>query len=182
MQMNSKNDCHLFWRWIIITNELPARNYADYPVVGLSRKENDLFWQTESRFNHLYYRFANVGIFIACTGICVQYLLVEFDIDFYLYLLIQGFHICYTYLWFYLYFHCICDPSMFYMGASKLLSKKFEYISKKIGHMQTVRNKLVDNRKLASLIRQHNRVVMELFEVNDFFKVSIRFYQSGPET
>lgn len=175
IQMNSRKDCHLFFRWISISNELPAQKGSKYRVVGLSRKENDEFWIAEHRFNQLYYRLANIGIHFACTGICVQYFLVSFDIDFYLFILIQGFHIVYSYVWFYLYFHCICDPSVFYLWTSKFLTKKFSYISRQIGRMnaKTAKTKIIDNRKLSSLIRCHNRVMMELFEVNAFFKVCL---------
>ena len=155
----------------MITNEAPKES-RETRVVGISRKENNKFWQTEQRFNRLYYRFANIAIFEMSAVIVVQYFLVQFDIDFYLYILIQVFHSAYTFLWFYLYFHCICDPSIFYLGASKFLAKKFRCIAKQAARMNSSK-KLVDNRRLAWLIRDHNRVSMELFEMNSFFKVSI---------
>ena len=108
VQMNSKEDFRLFSRWISIANELPPQGEEDNRVVGLSRKENKEFWTTESRFNHLYNRFANIAIFFMSLFVCIQYFLIQFKVDFYLYLLVQLFHASYTFLWFYYYFHCIC--------------------------------------------------------------------------
>lgn len=169
--MNEKEDCRLFLRWIMITNEAPTK--GDTRVVGLSRKENNEFRQTERRFNRLYYRFADIAIYGLSAVIAVQYFFVRFEIDLCLQILVQAIHVGCFYLFGYLIVHCICDPSIFHLGASKLLAKKFRFLSEKVMRMNAS-TKLIDKRRLAWLIREHNRVSMELFEMNSFFKVSIQ--------
>lgn len=173
VQMSSRENFRLFFRWISIANELPPQGEEEERVVGLSRKENREFWKSENRFNHLYIRFANSAIFVMALGISVQYFLIQFEIDFWVYLTVQLFHASYTFAWFYFYFHCICTPAIFCLGVSKFIAKKFRYLAKQARRLSYAKTKRLDNRRVTSLIHQHNHVEMEVFEMNVFFRVSV---------
>lgn len=52
------------------------------------------------------------------------------------------------------------------------ISKKVGHIAKQIERLNATKTKLVDNRKLSRLIVEYNRVLFELIQMNNFFKVT----------
>ena len=62
--------------------------------------------------------------------------------------------------------------NVFYIEIIVFLSKKLGYIAKQIENANSSKSKLINNRKLTGLIVDYNRVLLELIEMNNFFKVS----------
>lgn len=148
---NAKNDFRLFRVWLKLTYEIPAKSERDYRVAGLPTEENKSFWMAEDRFNALFYRAANVFLTFACSLVVAQFFLVQFDVQLWIYLLVQIVHLVYTNFYIWMFIHLIYTGNVFFLGVVKFFAKKFSHISKRVRRL-AMRTKKVDNRKLARLI------------------------------
>ena len=63
--------------------------------------------------------------------------------------------------------------NVFYICLIKFFAKRLSHISKRLEQMDWSAVKLVNNRKLAHLIIGYNRVLLDLIEINRFFRYFI---------
>ena len=87
------------------------------------------------------------------------------------YIVMQTIHAVHTTLFAFFYLDSVYTVNMFYCELVLFFSKKFEHISKQLKRLNTSNVKIINNRKLSRLIYEFNRVVFELKEMNDLFKV-----------
>ena len=72
-----------------MSREIPPRKGMGFKVIGLPEEENKKFWEAEANFNFYWYRvlsFAFVGSFFVFG---VQYTYVWFDVNIYVFILVQ---------------------------------------------------------------------------------------------
>ena len=77
----------------------------------------------------------------------------------------------YLSLFVWLYLGSVWTVNVFYCEIVLFFAKKFEHISKQLKHLDKSKTKMIENRKLSGLIYDFNRVVFELAEMNQLFKV-----------
>ena len=153
-----------------MTYEIPARSEKDWSVVGLSRKENKRFWQIENKVNHYWYRGINFTLLVGCFIFSVQFFMVSFhQVDWTTYVLFQVVNISHFCFFLFRFLHIVYTVNLMLVAVIRFLSKKFNYIRKKIVALGRSR-KEVNNRKLFRLLRDYNFVHVELEEMNCFFR------------
>lgn len=89
----AKNGDRMLIKWMKMTFEIPAKSDRDYKIIGLSWVENKKFWLNEKRTNARWYRLMN---YLLCLAFCIvgwQYTFVTFDINFYVFTIVQTFHV-----------------------------------------------------------------------------------------
>ena len=157
-----------------ITMELPTNGETlteiDHKVIGLFADENRRFWEAEDWFNSRYIRFMNAYLVLTWLVFDVQLFLVQFDVDLWLYILVQALQIVNGNYFMWTFFQSMYTINVFLIESLLFLGKKFRFISKKIQNLRSTKTKLAHNLKLAKLIRDYNEVLKELIDVNDFFK------------
>ena len=85
----AKNSHKLWFKWMQMSRELPSKKRMGYKVIDLSEEKNKTFWDAEKKFNFYWYRvlsFMFVGSFFVFG---VQYTYVKFDINIYVFVLVQ---------------------------------------------------------------------------------------------
>ena len=95
----------------------------------------------------------------------------SYDVDIVTYIVVQTIHVIHLYWFIFLYLGCVWTLNMFYCEILLFFSKKFEHISKQLKYLNKSKTKRIKNCKLSRLIYQFNRVVFELTEINQLFKV-----------
>ena len=169
-----------------MTMEIPA---ADHDLVGISRADYKQFWTAEDEFNGRYIRVQNWFIVFTCLVFDIQLFMVSFDVDFVVYIAFQIFHALngnfFTWNFLYtIYTGALVHPvifsqnqiqisyfnlvNVFYIECLLFMFKKFRHISQQVQGLGKA--KPVNNRSLARLIFEYNRMNAELVEFNDFFK------------
>lgn len=162
---NARNDYHLFQRWLVLTNEIPAR---DQKVFGLSNGKSRQYWLAEERFNYYYYRAVNWAFFIGFSFVNLQYFLGDFDVPLVIFVLVQlinsfqNSHFAFGFL------HAIYTGNLFFAQITRFMAKKFSAIGREVERMNA--KKKINRRKLANKIYEFNRVQYELLEMNLFFR------------
>ena len=103
------------------------------------------------------------------------------DANLYVYIVVQTVHIIHTasFLWFAL--MGVYTVNVYYCVILLFFTKKFQFLTKRIKKLnfpeskaiddRKVKSKGIDNRKLSRLIIEHNRVLFEVSEMNELFKV-----------
>ena len=168
---NVRDDYYLYGQWMRLTQEIPAESNPNYKLVGLSKEENDKFWQTERWFNQIFYR--SVNVFLSFIAIFISGLLfmVRFEsVALWLYLLVQTVNALHLACFFFLFFNSIYTVNALYIAVIRILTKKFDRIASRTARLNAPRGaKPINNRRLSRLIFDHNRVHLELLEMNAFF-------------
>lgn len=171
-QLNSQNGYYLFKRWMLLTQEMPPSCYRDYKVLGLSREKNDQYWRTVDWYNRIYYYSFNSFVFVFSLVVSGLLFMVPYEgVGLWFYLAIQAFHTVHTILYVLFFYHAICSVSMLFISVMGIFIKKFKHIASRtaeLNAMNAPRNNKF-NRKLFKLIFEHNRVHLELMEMNAFF-------------
>ena len=153
-----------------LTQEIPAESDPNYKLVGLSKEENDKFWQTERWFNQIFYRSANCAL--AFFSIIISGLLfaVRFEsVDLWFYLFMQTVNALHLACFFFSFYHSIYTMQILYIAVVKILTKKFNRIASRAARLSASKAKLINNQRLSRLLLDHNRVNLELLEMNAFF-------------
>ena len=164
--LNAKNDYYLFKQWMYLTQELPT---SDRPF-AITKEENNQFWRTADWFNGLFVRLVNYSIVPLSTVIAVGLFVVHFEnVNFWVFLGIQVINIWHLPAFFFYFFHSIHSVNVMYIEVMRILTKKFNSIAKRTAQLNSRRAKMVDNRKLSQLLFEHNRIHVELQEMNAFF-------------
>ena len=151
-----------------LTYELPARSRKGFEVVGLSRKQNLKFWLADQRFNWLWYRAMAFLTLASCSIFSVQFFLVPFDVNIFIYALLQAINVAHFFLYFFLYANVIYTLNVFLLTLIRYFRKKFCCIAERIERLHE--SKRVNNQKLARLLYEYNAVHLELFAMRDLFK------------
>ena len=155
-----------------ISFEIPAKSERDYKVVGLSRKENKRFWAAEDEFNARFSKVTNVVLFVSCFVFPIQLFFVKYEVDsMFVYVVVHAVNYLYTAVIIYLFLGIVVTLNVFYIEIIMFMNKKIGFIAKQIERMNVTATGPIDNRKLSRLIVDYNRVLFELIQMNNFFKV-----------
>ena len=157
---------------MLLTQEIPAKK-NERPV-GLSREENDQFWRTVDRFNALFIpaisysviplaMVLNIGLFV------VRFKELDSEWGFWVFLFIQVVNCWHIPAFFYYFYHGIHSINVMYIEVMRIVTKKFNCIARRTAELNARRTKMTDNRKLSRLLFEHNKVHVELQEMNAFF-------------
>ena len=87
------------------------------------------------------------------------------------YIVVQTIHVIHTAWFVWLYLDGVYTVNIFYCVIILFFAKKFEHISKQLKRLNRSKVKVINNRKLSRLIYEFNRVIFELTEMNELFKV-----------
>ena len=152
-----------------LTMELPE---GDHKVMGMSRLENRRFWICEDEFNSRCFGLMNFSIIFTSLLFTIQLFLVSelFEVDLFYYIAFQTINVLNTNFYFWNFFHCIYMVSLLIIQCMWFLSTKFDNLLRKVQRLSVPKSKPLNNRKLAMLIVEFNKVQTELMETNDFFK------------
>ena len=172
----AKNDYHLIRRWMAMTYELPVKSEKEYRIAGLSRKRTKQFFREEDEFLARFYRFMNISLFASYAVFPVQLFFVNYDADLLSYIVAQTINVIHISWFIWLYLAGVYMINTFYCKIIQFFSKRFQYLSKQLRILDAANNKLVDNRRLARLVFEHNRVLFDLMEMNDLFKVGLYMF------
>ena len=148
--------------------ETPASN--GHEVVGISQAENKKFWEAKKRFNCRYNQITNWLVVMASIWFDIQLFLVSFDVEIVVYIVIQAFNILNGNVFIWSFLFSIYTLNVYFIECMLFLRKKIRHISQQVQQLRTSKTKLINNRRLARLISDFNRVNSELIEFNDFFK------------
>lgn len=171
VELNSRNDFYLFRKWSYLTQEIAAKK-NERPV-GLSRGENHNYWRTVDWFKGIFYRALNCLIVAFSVVLNVGLFVVRFEeINFWLFLFIQVINCWHIPAFFYYFFHAIHSINVMYVEVIRVLSLKFNRIARRTAQLNVGRTKRI-NRKLFKLLFEHNRVHVELQEMNAFFSIFV---------
>ena len=167
--LNAKDNFRLFFEWAKLTGELTSdRNYK---VAGLSRAKYRKFLEAEDRFLDLWSKTLNWCLLAFSFVYNALFFVIKFDVDVITYVLMQTINIAHTTYFVFTYLPSIYTVSIFYVSIMRLLSLKFNCLAEHVRSMNsTKKKKLVDNRKLSTMIHHYNRVHLELIEMNEFFQ------------
>ena len=149
-----------------ISHEIPTKR--GHRTIGLSRKDDQIFWQKEQNFNcYWYYMLSGPNLMIGLV-LSAQLFLFHFDVDNYTYVLVQALNVFHcTYMVFY-FLHSLYTTNLFVLQTIHFFSVKFKNISRQLGRLNE--SKKIHNKRIAILIGDYQQVQLELVEVNDFFK------------
>lgn len=87
-----------------INSQMPTE--SEHKVVGLPPEENTRFWNAEDKFNSRYIRAMDAYIILAWFIFDLQLFVIKFpEVDLWLYVLVQAFHIANGHFFMYTYFH-----------------------------------------------------------------------------
>ena len=87
------------------------------------------------------------------------------------YIIAQTVNVLHTAWFVWLYLGGVYTVNVFYCIIIFFFIQRFRYLSKQLKILNASNTKLVDNRKLSRLIYEYNRVLFELMEMNQLFKV-----------
>lgn len=150
---------------------MPARSEDDYEVIGLPKEENRKFWAIEQKVNYVWYRMINGFLMFALIVFNAQFFFVIFDVNIFVYVIVESLQILHTSYFLYAFLHAIYTVNLFSIEFMKFMEKKFGYLSKQIEELNNSKTRLIDNRSLAKLIFEYSYVQLELVEMNNFFKL-----------
>lgn len=171
-RVNARDNYYLYKLWMRISFEIPAKSERDYKVVGLSRKENKRFWAAEDEFNARFSKVTNVVLFVSCFVFPIQLFFVKYEVDsMFVYVVVHAVNYLYTAVIIYLFLGIVVTLNVFYIEIIMFMNKKIGFIAKQIERMNVTATGPIDNRKLSRLIVDYNRVLFELIQMNNFFKV-----------
>lgn len=166
-----RKNYQLYKWWVRWTFEMPINDERDWRVAGLSRTENRRFWLRENRFNYYFYKIMNISMFVFNFFFTGTLFVVHFEIDIYTYIFVQAINSVH-----HIYFmHCFLSQvyivSLMVLNLMRFFIKRFLCLKRKVERLNKVR--VVNNRRLTRIIREHNRVHFELIKMNEFFRSSL---------
>lgn len=101
----------------------------------------------------------NVGLFV-----------VHFEkVNWWLFILIQVVNCWHIPTFFFYFFHGVHTINLLYLEVMRILTKKFHSIAKRTAKLNASGTKKNFNRRLSNLLFEHNKVHVELQEMNAFF-------------
>ena len=150
--MGARKDYYLIRKWMVLMNEMPTQNGADYKAVGLPPDAAERFWAAENQLNYVWYRVINVCLVVACFVFCAQQFFISFETDIVTYVLLQTLHIAFNSIAIIGYLHSIYTTNLFYLEVMKLLAKKFAHLSGQVRLLGQPKTDKINNQKLANLI------------------------------
>ena len=155
---------------MFLTQEIAPKNDSDYKLVGLSKEENEKFWRIEDRFNRIFYRSSSALIIWFSIIISFCLFLVRFErVNIWFYLAMQAFNIAHVACFFLCFYHSIYTMCALHVAVMIVITKKFKRIADRVRRLNAPEAKLINNRRLSRLLLEHNRVHVELQEMNTFF-------------
>lgn len=167
---NARKDYYLFRQWMSLTQEIPPKSNPNYRLVGLSAEENAKFWQTEDLINRIIYRLANCFLLFFSIIASGLLFIVRFEkVNLWFYLFMQTINVLHVACFFFCFYHSIYMVNILYISVVRILTKKFHAIAARAAQCNAARFKVVNNRRLFRLLYEHNRVSLELLEMNAFF-------------
>lgn len=163
--LNAKDGYYLFLKWMYLTQEIPSNR-----LVGLKKEENDRFWQTVDWFNQLFCRSVSYSVIPMSLVIAIGLFVVRFEnVNLWLFLCIQAINFWHIPAFFYYFFHSIHSVNVMYIEVMLIVKNKFNRIAIRAAELNVRGTKMIDNRKLSQLLFEHNKVHVELQEMNAFF-------------
>ena len=178
--MNASNDYDLFRKWMRLSGELPA-NEGDR-VIGLRKEENSNFWNKESHFNYYCYLAVSWSNLAICLVFSLQLFVLHFEVDWCTFILVQAFNVAHLSFACFSFLHQLYTTNIFFLQIIHFFRMKFKFFDRRLGRLNPLGSKKMNNRRLAKLIYSHNRVHLELIETNHFFNsflgVNIIFFFS----
>lgn len=137
-------------------------------VAGLSRAENENFWQSEDHFNHQCCRTIKTFLIVLSFSYNAMYLLIRYEVDLCTYVLFTAIAMAHYTCFVYIFLLTIYMVSLFLLGIFCFFVRRFRYVRKRVERLNAT-YKPSHNRRLARLIYDHNRVHHDLIEMNSFF-------------
>lgn len=154
-----------------LTREMPESRHRN-EVVGLSRAKNEQFWQTVHWFNRIYYPSVNSFIFVFSAVISGLLFINRFEnVDIWLYLVVQALHVLHTFVYLFFFLHSIYTVNLLFVAVMAIFAKKFSSIASRtveLNALDASSSKQI-NRKLSRLLFEHNKVHLEMLEMNALF-------------
>lgn len=86
----AKENYKLWFKWMRMSREIAPE--MGYKVIGLPEKENREFWNAEQNFNFYWYRVLSITLVFSFFVFGIQYTYVQFDVNIYVFVLVQVLH------------------------------------------------------------------------------------------
>lgn len=154
-----------------MTFEVPAKSDDDYEVIGLPKERNRKFWEMEQRINYVWYRVINVFLAFAVVVFNAQFFFVIFDVNIYVYILVEGLQMLHTSVIIFGFLHAVYTVNLFAIEIMYFMKQKFHHVFRQMEELNNSKDKRIDNRSLARLIFEFSSVQLEMAEMNNFFKL-----------
>ena len=166
---NVQQHYRLYEKWAKLSGEMPEKSELDKRVPGILREASEQFWRLEDQFNYRCSRAIYIFLFAFNFVFSAMLFVVDLQIDLCTYLLFQTINIAH-YTFFYLTFApSLCLTGLFLLNLTRFFVKRFRYITRKVERLNA-KTEPISNRKLARLLYDHNRIHLDLIEMNRFFR------------
>ena len=167
----------LFLFFLRMINEIPAKNGEKYKVIGLTKKENKIYWEKEDEFLFIYNRILIINQLVVAILLSISLFLIKFDVNPFIFYFVTLANAIYNSLYLFTFFHATLTLSIFYISMMNFFLKKYSYLKKQL---QLLRRYNVNNPKLARLLYEFDYVNFELHKINSYFKyligINVSFY------
>ena len=170
--LNARQDYALYRKWAKLSGEMPGKQNSRVP--GISRAENEKFWQSEDQFTYRCSRAIYFSLFGFSFVYSAMLFMTDSQTDLCTYLLLQAINIAHFTFLVFKFLPSIYLTSLFFLNLMRFFVKRFRFIARKIKRLNA-KIEPVPNRKLTRLLYDHNRVHLDLIEMNRFFRCFVGF-------
>ena len=155
---------------MFLTQEIAPKNDSDYKLVGLSKEESNKFWRLADWFSQIFYHSSSGFLILFTIVISIGLFLVPFEhVGIWFYLTIQAIHAAHIACFLLFFYHSIYTMSVLHIAVMRVITKKFKRMVDRVRRLNAPGAKLINNRSLSRLIIEHNKIHVELQEMNTFF-------------